>query len=84
MWGNDWVQAIGVGGGRIHLRQNKGDRSLLNTPQGCCGQESKEEALPGGVGVHHKGTEGRTAEERLEERLSARGQWLCVVFKGGS
>lgn len=60
-------------------------RSLLNTPQGCCEQDSGEEALPGGSGsgVNHQGMEGRTAEERLEARLAARRQWLWAVFKWG-
>ena len=42
--GNDWVAAGGAGGERIHLRQNKGDRSLLNT-QGSSGQDSRGEAV---------------------------------------
>jgi len=34
-----------MGSERIHPRQNKGDRSLLNTPQGSSGQESKGETV---------------------------------------
>ena len=45
MWGNDRVEANGVGGERIHLKQNKGDRSLLNTSQGSSGQDSRGEAV---------------------------------------
>ena len=38
MWGEDQVEANGAGGERIHLRQNKGNRSLWNTPQGSSRQ----------------------------------------------
>jgi len=37
------VEAGRMGSGRIHPGQNKGDRSLLNTLQGSCGQDSKGE-----------------------------------------
>lgn len=30
-----------MGGERIHLRENKGDKSILNTSQGSGGQESR-------------------------------------------
>lgn len=33
MWGENLVGALGVGSERIHLRWNKGDKSLLNIPQ---------------------------------------------------
>lgn len=39
----DWVEAGGIRGKRIHLRQNKGDRSLLNFQ--LAGQESKGETV---------------------------------------
>lgn len=39
MWGDDWVEASGAGGERIHRRQNKGE-SLLNTLDGSGGQDS--------------------------------------------
>ena len=45
MWGNNQVEAGGTGGERIHLRQNKGDRSVLNTSQGSSGQDSKGETV---------------------------------------
>ena len=38
-----WVGASDSGGERIHSRQNKGDRSLLNTLQGSSGQDSRGE-----------------------------------------
>ena len=44
MWGDNWVEADGVGSERIHLRQNKGDRGFLNTLQGLRG------CLPRGSG----------------------------------
>ena len=47
MWGSDligWKPVAGVGV-RIHLGQNKGDRSLLNTLHRSCGQDSKREAV---------------------------------------
>lgn len=43
MWGEDWVEACGKEGERIHLRQDKGERSLLNTPQGSGGPDSRGE-----------------------------------------
>lgn len=44
MWGNNQLGgSCGTGGGRIHLRQNKGYRSLLNILQGSGGQDSKGE-----------------------------------------
>ena len=45
MWDNNQVDACGVGGERIHLRQNKGERSLLNTQQGGSRQDSRGEAV---------------------------------------
>lgn len=51
MWGDDRVETGGTWGGsgseRILLRQNKGDRSVLNTPQG--GQQRRD-YLQGGSG----------------------------------
>lgn len=52
MWDNDCVEASSAGGERIHLRQNKRDRSLLRK-QGSCGQDSKagtvcDDAVGGG------------------------------------
>ena len=41
----NWVAARGTGSERIHQRQNKGDRSLLNTLQGNRGQDSQRERL---------------------------------------
>ena len=41
----DQVQAGSTGGERIHLRQSKGDRSLMNTPQGSSGQDCRGEAV---------------------------------------
>ena len=41
----DQVAASSIGGERIHPRQNKGDRNLLNTPQGSGGQDSKGETV---------------------------------------
>lgn len=46
--GPDWVEA-GVGGERIPSRQNKGNRSLVNTLQGSSGQDSKGDCLPEAV-----------------------------------
>ena len=52
----DQVAASGIGGGRIHPRQNKGDRNSLNTPQGSGGQDSKgDTALRQWVGLNLKG-----------------------------
>lgn len=34
MWGRNLVEAIGLEGERIHPMQNKGDRVVLNPPQG--------------------------------------------------
>ena len=53
MWGDDWMEAGGVGGERSHLRQSKEDGHLLDTPQGSSGQDSKQgsdwqEAVGGG------------------------------------
>ena len=46
MGGHDQVEASGSGYERIHLRQNKGDRSLSNTLQGAaCRQDSEGEAV---------------------------------------
>lgn len=42
---NNPVEADGVGGERIHLRQSKRNRSLLNTLQGSGGQGSKGEPV---------------------------------------
>ena len=42
--GRDPVEASGARGGRIHLRQDKGD-SLLTTPQGSGKQDSRGEAV---------------------------------------
>lgn len=39
------VEAGSLGGESIHTRWNKGDRSLLNTPQGSGRQNSKEETV---------------------------------------
>lgn len=44
MWGYGQVEASGMGGERIHLRQNKVDY-LLNTPQGTSGKDSKGKAI---------------------------------------
>ena len=44
----DTVEAGGPGSERIHSRQNKGDRSSLNTLQGNSGQDSRGDCLPGG------------------------------------
>lgn len=43
--GNDCVEAGGAGGERIHLKQNRGDRSVLTAPQGSHGQDSRGEAV---------------------------------------
>ena len=69
MWGDDQVEASGVGGKRIHLRQNKRDRSLLDAPQ-CihCGQESRGEGCVSRgseSGMHLKEVAGGTAKKRL-------------------
>ena len=45
MWGHDLVEASGTGGERIHLRQDKGDRSLLNIAQGASRQDSGAETV---------------------------------------
>ena len=47
MWGDsiNRVQGQRASSERIHLRQNKGGRNVLNTLQGSGGQGSKEEAL---------------------------------------
>ena len=42
--GRDPVEASGARGGRIHLRQDKGD-SLLTTPHGSGKQDSRGEAV---------------------------------------
>lgn len=34
--------ACGTGGKTAHLKQNKGDRSLLNKPQGSRGQDKRK------------------------------------------
>lgn len=39
------VEVIGTGGERIHPRSNKGDRSLLKTPQGSSEQYYRGEGL---------------------------------------
>ena len=39
------VRAGGTGSERIHPRQNKGDRTLLNTPQRNSWQDSRGEAV---------------------------------------
>lgn len=39
------VETGGAGGDRIHLRQSKGVRSLLNTLQGSYGQDNKGETV---------------------------------------
>ena len=45
-WGDDgWVEAGGTGGERIHPRQNRGDRSFVNTLQGSSGQDRRGEAV---------------------------------------
>ena len=50
-----WASLI-WGSERIHLRQNKGDRSLLNTPQGSAGQDNiGDTALRERVGAEFKG-----------------------------
>ena len=41
----DRVGAGGAGGERIHPRQKKRDRSVLNTLQGTSGQDSKGETV---------------------------------------
>lgn len=41
----DRVEACGVGGERIHPKQNKGDRGLLDTRQGGSGQGSRGETI---------------------------------------
>jgi len=50
MWGEDQVEIGGTEGERSHLRQNKGDRSLLTTPQGRVGRSA-----PTGAGAVFKG-----------------------------
>ena len=45
MWGYDGVETGGTAGGRFHLRQNKGDRSLPNTLQGSPGQDGKGDTV---------------------------------------
>ena len=45
MWDNHHVEAGGAGGERIHLRKNKGIRSLLNAQQGGGGQDSIGKAV---------------------------------------
>lgn len=42
MWGDDQVEACGSRSERIHLRQNKEGRSVLNTPQGRGGRMAEE------------------------------------------
>lgn len=46
MWGGSWCWVVK----RILLRQNKGARSLLNTPQGSSGQDSREAVCYKAVG----------------------------------
>lgn len=45
MWDNDLVEAGGPGDETIHLRPNRGDRSVVNTPKESFGQDSLGEAL---------------------------------------
>lgn len=45
IWGNDQMEAKGIEGDRIYLRQNKRDRSLLTTLQGSSGQGGREEPV---------------------------------------
>ena len=45
MWGNNQVEACGMVGGRIHLRQSKGNLSLHNTKQRNIRQNNREEAI---------------------------------------
>lgn len=40
-----WGGSGGAGGERIHLRQDKGNRSVLNTLQGRGGQDKEGEAV---------------------------------------
>lgn len=43
MWGDDgWVKTNGMGGERIHLRQNEGDGILLNCCKGVAGRPAEE------------------------------------------
>lgn len=42
---SDRVEAGNAGSERIHPRQNKRDESLLNTPQGSSGRNSKGETV---------------------------------------
>lgn len=42
---SDQVEASSAGGERIHPKQNKRDKSLLNTPQGSSEQTCKGEAV---------------------------------------
>ena len=49
--GKDRVEVGGTEGKRIHLRQNKAGRNLLNTPLGSGGQDSRGETVhPEAVG----------------------------------
>ena len=60
MWGDPIVWKPEVQAVKEFKKQNKGDRSLLNTLQGSSGQDSKG----GGVGNIVKG-EGKEVWERM-------------------
>lgn len=61
----DQVEARGTCTGRLHLRQNKGDRSLLDTPQGGVRQDSKGETGKALVGAVVEG-DGEEMWEHVE------------------
>lgn len=44
-WGKNEMEASGTGGEKIHPRQIKGKRGLLNTSYGSSGQDSRREAV---------------------------------------
>ena len=40
-----WVRVDSMGSEGIHTRENRGNRSLLNAPEGSGGQENKVETI---------------------------------------
>ena len=65
MRGDEQVEARGLGDEGIHQRQNKGDRSLLNTLQGSCRKGNRGEAVCNqavGGGWFQRGKTRRTGD----------------------
>ena len=74
MWSDDWVGAGGAGSEITHLRQNEGESSLVNTPQGSIWLDSR------GGAIYNKAVGGKV--RRYGDREFSLFWYLCLVVMG--